>query len=146
MITDYNFFLNEMMLKKIDRSSMLNSLEIRSPFLDHRLAEYVVSHNYLVKGDNFSSKKIIKNYLSEDFDNSFIERTKMGFSIDIKNIVSVNQEEIIETILCSPLENFIDLKNVKRLKFLNSRMNALRLWKLYSISMFLENNKTKSTT
>ena len=146
MIADYNFFLNEMMLKKIDRSSMLSSLEIRSPFLDHRLAEYVVSHNYLVNSDNYSSKKIIKNYLSEDFDNSFIERTKMGFSIDIKNIVSVNQEEIIETILCSPLENFIDLKNVKRLKFLNSRMNALRLWKLYSISMFLENNKTKSTT
>ena len=56
MITDYNFFLNEMMLKKIDRSSMLSSLEIRSPFLDHRLAEYVVSHNYLVNSDNYSSK------------------------------------------------------------------------------------------
>ena len=146
MITDYNFFLNEMMLKKIDRSSMLCSLEIRSPFLDHRLAEYVVGHNYLDNGDNYSSKKIIKNYLSEDFDKSFIERKKMGFSIDIKNIVTTNQEEIIETILCSPLENFINLKNMKRLKFINSRMNALRLWKLYSISLFLENNKTKSTT
>ena len=84
--------------------------------------------------------------MSEDFDKSFIDREKMGFSIDIKNIVTTNQEEIIETILCSPLENFINLKNMKRLKFINSRMNALRLWKLYSISLFLENNKTKSTT
>ena len=146
MITDYNFFLNEMMLKKIDRSSMLCSLEIRSPFLDHRLAEYVVSHNYLDNGDNYSSKKIIKNYLSEDFDKSFIDREKMGFSIDIKNIVTTNQEEILETILCSPIENFINLKNMKRLKLINSRMNALRLWKLYSISLYLENNKTESTT
>ena len=146
MITDYNFFLNEMMLKKIDRSSMLCSLEIRSPFLDHRLAEYVVGHNYLVNDDNYSSKKIIKNYLSEDFDKSFIDREKMGFSIDIKNIVTTNQEEILDTILCSPIENFINLKNMKRLKLINSRMNALRLWKLYSISLFLENNKTKSTT
>ena len=70
----------------------------------------------------------------------------MGFSIDIKNIVTANREEIIETILCSPLENFIDLKNIKRLKFINSRMNELRLWKLYSLSMFLDNKKTKSTT
>ena len=146
MITDYNFFLNEMMLKKIDRSSMLCSLEIRSPFLDHRLAEYVVSHNYLDNGDNYSSKKIIKNYLSEDFDKSFSAREKMGFSIEIKNIVIPNQEEILETILCSPIENFINLKNMKRLKLINSRMNALRLWKLYSISLYLENNKTKSTT
>ena len=70
----------------------------------------------------------------------------MGFSIDIKNIVTTNQEEILETIFCSPIENFINLKNMKRLKLINSRMNALRLWKLYSISLFLENNKTKSTT
>ena len=123
---------------------MLCSLEI-DLFLDHRLAEYVVSHNYLDNGDNYSSK-IIKNYLSEDFDKSFIDQEKMGFSIDIKNIVTTNQEEILETILCSPIENFINLKNMKRLKLINSRMNALRLWKLYSISLYLENNKTKSTT
>ena len=43
MINEYKFFLSEMMLVKIDRASMANSLEVRSPFLDHKLIEYVVS-------------------------------------------------------------------------------------------------------
>ena len=40
---EYNFFLKEMMLLKIDRASMANSLEVRSPFVDHRLIEYIFS-------------------------------------------------------------------------------------------------------
>ena len=85
MMVDFNFYLNEMMLKKIDRSSMLNSLEIRSPFVDHRLFEYIIGHRQFEENENFTPKRIIKKYLSEDFDSDFIDRKKMGFSIDLKN-------------------------------------------------------------
>ena len=37
MIADYKFYLSEMMMLKIDRASMANSLEIRSPFVDPNL-------------------------------------------------------------------------------------------------------------
>ena len=45
LLSDYHFFLPEMMMFKIDRTSMANSLEIRSPFVDHKLVEYVLSHS-----------------------------------------------------------------------------------------------------
>lgn len=139
MVVDYEFFLNELMLKKIDKSSMLNSLEIRSPFLDYRLAEYVISHSSFNTGENFIPKKVLRNYLLRDgFNYEFIDRKKMGFSIDIKTVVLNNKIEIFENINNSSLNNFIDLKNIKKLNIINSRVNSIRLWKLYVLSLFLD--------
>ena len=45
IMIEYNFFLSEMMMLKVDTTSMANSLEIRSPFVDHKLVEYIVSLN-----------------------------------------------------------------------------------------------------
>jgi len=46
MIADYKFYLSEMMMLKVDRTSMANSLEIRSPFIDHRLVEFAISSDF----------------------------------------------------------------------------------------------------
>ena len=63
----------------------------------------------------------------------------MGFSIDIKSIVASNKYEIFETILNSSLNNLIDLRNIKKMNLVNSRINSTRLWKLYVLSLFLDN-------
>ena len=140
MMVDFNFYLNEMMLKKIDRSSMLNSLEIRSPFVDHRLFEYIIGHRQFEENENFTPKRIIKKYLSEDFDSDFIDRKKMGFSIDLKKIIYKNKSEIFETINNSFLKEYADVRNIKKLTTNKSRINATRLWKVYCLSLFFENN------
>ena len=53
-IADYKFYLPEVMMVKVDRASMKNSLELRSPFVDHNLIEYVlgVESNYYYKTNN----------------------------------------------------------------------------------------------
>ena len=35
LVSDYKLYLSEMMMLKVDRTSMANSLEVRSPFVDH---------------------------------------------------------------------------------------------------------------
>ena len=40
---DFNLVLENDMLRKVDLMSMSQSLEVRTPFLDHKLVEYVFS-------------------------------------------------------------------------------------------------------
>ena len=77
----------EMMMLKVDRTSMANSVEVRSPFVDHRLIEYVIQHdsNYIQKG---KPKEVLKNTLRNDFDDKFLDRKKMGFAFDVQNIIA----------------------------------------------------------
>ena len=86
---EYKLYLPEMMMFKVDRTSMANSLEVRSPFVDHRLVEYILStsNNQLEK---LSGKKLLKDYLSNDFNNEFINRKKQGFVFDVESWVFNN--------------------------------------------------------
>ncbi len=135
LISDYNFYFSELMLLKVDRMSMANSLEVRSPYLDHKLIEYVLSTNLSFYDIN-NPKKIIKEYLNDDFDKNFLDRKKMGFVFDLENWIYGNEDEITELILKS---NLFEIKSVRKLFNRKSRINAIRLLKILTISLFVDN-------
>ncbi len=76
---DLNTFLTDDLLSRIDLASMANSLEVRVPFLDHRLVEAVFS----LKENDFPSravnKPLIRKFLKDKFSDEFIRRPKQGF-------------------------------------------------------------------
>lgn len=64
--------------KTLDFASMAHSLEVRAPFLDHRLVECALS----IPQRDHGRKAILKNMLRRHgFGNKFLERPKMGFSL-----------------------------------------------------------------
>ena len=79
---DFNNYLAEDILVKVDRASMLNSLEVRAPFLDHRLIEFafnrVPSTLKLSAGDR---KIMLKRLATRILPAAFNKRRKQGFSI-----------------------------------------------------------------
>ena len=83
LLSDYLFYLPQMMMLKIDRTSMANSLETRSPFVDHRLVEYVMSRDTKYYSSKIK-KPIIHDYLKNDFNSEFLRRRKWVLYFKLK--------------------------------------------------------------
>lgn len=83
---DFENYLLEDILVKIDRASMLNSLEIRAPFLDHRIIEFAFKKVPSRLKVNRGNRKIILKLLGDKLlPSDFNSARKQGFSIPIEN-------------------------------------------------------------
>lgn len=138
MFLEYKYFFSDMMLFKVDRTSMANSLEIRSPFVDHKLIEYAFSHKQTNQFDN-PPKKILKNYLIDDFGNDFINRKKKGFVFDVENWVFSNLNVLDQTFKNGKIVNELNPNILRILSINKSRINSHRLWRLYILEKYLLN-------
>ena len=80
---DIKGYLPEYQLAYMDRMSMAHGLEVRSPYCDYDLVQYVTSlpHNYRLKG--IRSKHILKNIAKEWIPQRIAERKKVGFDSPI---------------------------------------------------------------
>tara|TARA_B110000003_G_scaffold202922_1_gene201625 strand:+ start:35480 stop:37282 length:1803 start_codon:yes stop_codon:yes gene_type:complete len=137
MISDYKFFLSQMMLFKVDRTSMANSLEVRSPFLDHRLIEYVLNTNMnFINHDE--PKKIMKDYLSKNFDNAFLNRKKQGFVFNVENWVYNNMSYLEKELKSSIVTSEYNKNILSTLSLNKTRINGIRIWKLFVLSQFMK--------
>ncbi len=137
MISDYKFFLSEMMLFKVDRTSMANSLEVRSPFLDYRLVEYVLGSNLNFINTN-NPKQILKDYLSEDFNNEFLYRKKQGFVFNVEDWVYDNIDYIASELKDSTIIKEYNKNILRDLSLFKTRMNGIRIWKLFVLENFMK--------
>ncbi len=81
---DFENYLPEDILVKVDRSSMLNSLEIRAPLLDYRIVEFAFGRipSYL-KATKKSRKVILKKLAAHLLPQEFDLHRKQGFSIPL---------------------------------------------------------------
>ena len=136
MLSEYKFFLSEMMLLKVDRTSMNNSLEVRSPFLDHKLIEYVLGSD-ISKILLSNPKSPIKSFLSKDFEESFLNRDKMGFSFNLESWIYNNINLLEDTFKNGTIINSLNPDILKKLMLFKSRINAHRLWKMLVLELYL---------
>jgi len=83
LFTDLKMYLPDDLLTLTDRTSMANSLEVRVPFLDHELVEFMatVPPEYKLKG--LSKKYFFKQTFSEILPKEILARRKQGFSVPL---------------------------------------------------------------
>ncbi|HYC86559.1 MAG TPA: asparagine synthase (glutamine-hydrolyzing), partial [Chryseosolibacter sp.] len=79
----YKTYLPDDILVKVDRASMFASLEVRSPFLDHRLVEFVNNLPESYKRKGLVTKRILKESMKGKLPDNIIYRPKKGFGIPL---------------------------------------------------------------
>lgn len=78
---DFHNYMHEEVLTKVDRASMVNSLECRSPFMDYRIIEFASRLPRAAKlAADGAGKVILRNILAKYVPESLWVRPKMGFA------------------------------------------------------------------
>jgi asparagine synthase (glutamine-hydrolysing) len=81
--TDTQLVLENDMLTKVDRMSMSQSLEVRVPFLDHKIVDFAFSLPTHYKIDNKQRKKILKDAFKSYLPEELYNRGKQGFEVPL---------------------------------------------------------------
>jgi asparagine synthase (glutamine-hydrolysing) len=78
---DQRYFLPDDILNKADRMSMAHSLEVRPPFLDHRIVEFAATLPASLKIRGSRQKVLLKELMRDKLPPSVLRRKKVGFDI-----------------------------------------------------------------
>jgi asparagine synthase (glutamine-hydrolysing) len=78
---DQKYYLADDILTKSDRMSMAHSVEVRPPFLDHRIVEFAAKLPASLKIRGTQQKVILRELMKEKLPREILQRPKMGFDI-----------------------------------------------------------------
>jgi len=101
LLTDQMTYLPNDLLVKVDIASMANSLEARSPLLDHHVIEFAASLPESLKMNRFRTKYLLKKVAAKLVPHEVIYRRKMGFGVPIGKWFKKEMKDYVRDILLS---------------------------------------------
>lgn len=133
------------MLVKVDRTSMLASLECRAPFLNKELWDFTnqLPDSYLING--WDKKHILKEAFKEYFPKDFLNKSKKGFGVPVGDwLRSELRLELLSFIDKSFItrQNIFSFEVISKLvhNHLDSRVdNTFRVWTFYCFQKWYKN-------
>ena len=84
MYFNFKLTLPDNMLVKTDRMSMAHSLEVRIPFLDHRLVEFMAGVDKKVKMKGYERKSVLRNTVGRKLPQELLRASKKGFTVPVR--------------------------------------------------------------
>ena len=143
---DFNYYLKDDLLVKIDRASMQYSLETRVPLLDYRIVEFAFNLSQDLKIKNGKMKYLLKEVLYDHVPKEIFERKKWGFSIplnkwlktDLKYLVDKYTSE--EIILKYGILQYAEVKKLRDQYFKGKDYLFNRLWVVIVLHWWLDEN------
>jgi len=141
---DLRLYLQESILVKVDRASMACSLEVRAPFLDYEMVEFVMGLPSEWKLKGFTPKYLLKKAMANWLPAEVIKRPKKGFGVPIAKWVKGPLKELFGDLLSFDRikrEGFLNSEYVNDLlqdHLVNRKDNRKQLWTLLVWELWLD--------
>jgi asparagine synthase (glutamine-hydrolysing) len=145
MLLDYRSYLRDNLLVKVDRATMLSSVEARAPFLDRDVTRFALSLPTDLRIRRFETKWVLKKAAERWLPKDVIYRRKRGLSVPIASWINGGLRHEADRLL-SPArlraqglldeQHVADLLSAHRSGRAN---NAKPLWALIVLQYWIEN-------
>lgn len=135
---DLETYLPGQLLTKVDRMGMMHGLEVRSPFLDYRLAEFVYNLPIEYKMNKNENKIILKDVLSDIMPKEFVYRRKQGFGAPVKEwLKTPPMKKLVKETLGGDARicRFLNKDAVQ--KIISNEENSYKIWSLLCLELWL---------
>ncbi len=145
MLLDYRSYLRDNLLVKVDRATMLSSVEARAPFLDRDLTRFALSLPSNIRVRGLTTKWVLKKAAEKWVSRDVIYRRKRGLSVPIASWINSGLRSEVDRLLSrESLSVFpaIEPATVARLleeHRVGAANHAKSLWALVMLMYWFEN-------
>jgi asparagine synthase (glutamine-hydrolysing) len=142
LFTDLMTYMPGDLLPKVDIASMANSLEARSPFLDHKFLEFSAGIPSHMKIRGTATKYILKKALKGLLPDEILKREKMGFGVPIGRWFKEDLQDYVYGILLEPRSTARGYFKTEKIKGLldahksGKANNGARIWSLLNLELW----------
>ena len=150
MLLDYRSYLRDNLLVKVDRATMLSSIEARAPFLDRDVTRFALSLPPALRVRRLETKWVLKKAAEAWLPKDVIYRRKRGLSVPIASWINGGLRAEVDRLLAPGRlraeglvnENYVaELLDAHRA---GSANHAKPLWALVMLEYWLENWRLKA--
>lgn len=144
MAIDYQTYMLDDILQKVDRAGMCVSLEGREPFLDQRIIEWAARLPEEYKYNNGIKKYILKEIVHRHIPKKIMDRPKMGFGIPIADWLSKDLKHLVDEFFDEGYitrQGIFDNSEIQRIRnsFYNGKLErAEKIWFILSFQMWYD--------
>ena len=146
LVSDIIIGLEGDMLVKLDRTSMLNSIEARSPFLDFRLIEhaFTIPDDFKLHGSKL--KWILKRTFADKFPQELLQKPKMGFGIPVGRLLRRELHSQFNELLNLQSLQSLGIFNLSEISLLFSehcrnKDRTFQLWTFFVFAQWVKKNE-----
>lgn len=145
MLLDYRSYLRDNLLVKVDRATMLSSVEARAPYLDREVTRFALSLPPELRVRRLTTKWVLKKAAEKWIPRDVIYRRKRGLSVPVASWINRGLRGEVDRLLAPPRlreQGLVDEALVTRLLAehrSNKANHAKPLWAVVMLGYWLEN-------